>query len=722
MRRVVAPVVLAVAAAVCGITVPVHAAVLPTAETDTWTPRAEEYPSTVTQTDLEIPMSDGTVLRGDLQRPVDAAGHTVTQPLPTIVTITAYNKSVQGSAGGLAGGDPAYLVKRGYLHLTVDARGTGSSEGVWCAFCAREAQDFGEVMQWVHEQPWTNGDTAMMGPSYMGISQMFAASARPDGLKAIFPQVPGADVYRDIVASGGVLDVGFIPLWLGLVNATALVPPAYTAQNPMGSIGELLTQLIGNGAFSSQLMLAALFGGEPAYDGEFYTQRSPIYSIDQVDVPTFFISGEYDLFQRGTPLLYENLQQRGVPTKMIIGPWDHLQGSGGTGVEDAGYGSLAELQLRWFDAYVKGLPGQDLDRIAGLSYYEQGSGAWVRGEEWMPDSLQAATYLLDGSAVALVSPGGLTTSTPTSGETIVPALPTQGLCTRSTNQWTAGILTMVLPSLPCFSDNQLNDAMGPVFQTEPLTEDLVIHGPANVRLYTSTPAGNGVYSVSLSDVAPDGTVSRLTGGWQLVSARALDESRSRYLDGTLVQAYHPFTKDSQATIPSGAVEPVDVEIFPTRARIREGHRLRVSVQAFDLPHALPIIGDLPSALVPLTVHSGAQYPSSVSFGTPSAPTVGGLVSDDDPDPSSPDTPSDGGDTDGDAAGGPDGDADPAGAGGSDDVVPASSAVTAAMSAATLTSNRDLLPSTGAQTYTWMLLLAWAALAGGSTVALRARQL
>ena len=32
-------------------------------------------------------------------------------------------------------------------------------------------------------------------------------------------------------------------------------------------------------------------------------------------------------------------------------------------------------------------------------------------------------------------------------------------------------------------------------------------------------------SVSVSDVAPDGTVTRLTGGWQVLSQRALDTQK-----------------------------------------------------------------------------------------------------------------------------------------------------------------------------------------------------
>ncbi|MGA8987156.1 CocE/NonD family hydrolase, partial [Aeromicrobium sp.] len=170
-----------------------------------WKPRAEQYAKTVTERDVAIPMSDGTTLRGDVMRPADANGRAIAKRFPVIVTITAYNKSLLSSAGGLGGADAAYLVKRGYVQLTVDARGTGSSEGIWKAFDARENKDGGEILTWAHSsrRPWSNGITGMTGPSYMGISQLWAAAAQPPGLKAIFPQVPGADVYRDVVASGG---------------------------------------------------------------------------------------------------------------------------------------------------------------------------------------------------------------------------------------------------------------------------------------------------------------------------------------------------------------------------------------------------------------------------------------------------------------------------------------------------------------------------------------
>ncbi len=588
----------------------------------TWKPRGEQYAQTVTERDVAIPMSDGTILRGDVMRPADADGKAIDKRFPVIVTITAYNKTILSSAGGLGGAEPSYLVKRGYVQLTVDARGTGSSEGIWRAFDARENKDGGEIMNWAHssERPWSNGITGMTGPSYMGISQLWAAAAQPAGLKAIFPQVPGADVYRDVVASGGQLDVGFIPLWLGLVTSTGLIPPAVLASSPESAIKELLDHLTGAGTFTVPLLLSAFLGGEPAYDGAFYKERSVINVIDKVKVPAFFVSGEYDLFQRGTPLLFENLSNRGIPTKMIVGPWDHLQASSGKDVGNAGYGSLAELQLRWFDHYLKGISDPTLNSdIANLTYYEQGTGAWQKSSKWIAPSLKGAKLNLSGTSAPLGAPGGLTSGAPTDGTSSLYPVPVAGLCTRSANQWTAGLPNAVLADLPCFSDNQFNDKAGAVFSTKPLTSPVTIQGPINAHLYASSVGGDGMLSVALEDEAPDGTVKRLTGGWQVISHRALDTGKSRYLDGVLIQPFHPFTKAAQKPLAAGEVAPIDVEIFPTRAKILPGHKLRIAVQTFDVPHLLPTLPDLLGTLTVVKIHNSAAYPSTINF-----PSVGTL--------------------------------------------------------------------------------------------------
>ena len=72
-------------------------------------------------------------------------------------------------------------------------------------------------------------------------------------------------------------------------------------------------------------------------------------------------------------------------------------------------------------------------------------------------------------------------------------------------------------------------------------------------------------------------------------------------------------KATQQKLAPNQVAPVDVEVFPTGASIQPGHRLRIAVQAFDIPHLLSPLTDLLAQLVPVTVRTGASYPSSITL-------------------------------------------------------------------------------------------------------------
>ncbi|HET6166759.1 MAG TPA: CocE/NonD family hydrolase C-terminal non-catalytic domain-containing protein, partial [Marmoricola sp.] len=212
----------------------------------------------------------------------------------------------------------------------------------------------------------------------------------------------------------------------------------------------------------------------------------------------------------------------------------------------------------------------------------------------------------------LLGGGSLTTGAARAGSSTVLPIPVSGLCTRSTNQWTAGVMNAFPFPNPCLANNALNDLTGVVFDTAPLTAPVRFQGPINAHLYASVIGlvGDGLLSVAVEDVAPDGTVSRLTGGWQVISLRQLDTSRSRYLDGTLIQPYHPFTRASQHNLTGTA--PVDVEVFPTGAAIEPGHRLRLAIQVFDVPHLLPDLSLALAGLSAVTIHTGGLTPSSLT--------------------------------------------------------------------------------------------------------------
>ena len=114
------------------------------------------------------------------------------------------------------------------------------------------------------------------------------------------------------------------------------------------------------------------------------------------------------------------------------------------------------------------MSGAHLDQIAPLTYYEQGTSRWTTARRWIGTDEHAATYKLSGTATLGADNGHLTTATAASGKSTMVPLPVSGLCTRSSNQWTAGVPNLLLPTLPCFTDNKLNDKTGLVFQTSPV--------------------------------------------------------------------------------------------------------------------------------------------------------------------------------------------------------------------------------------------------------------
>lgn len=580
--------------------------------------RDEDYPETVTETDVEIPMSDGEVLRADVIRPANADGHAIEHRFPVLVTITPYNKTMLRNpmVGTLAGGGTTidYLVKRSYVQVIADVRGTGASAGEWDLFNQREQLDSAEIIDWAAspDQPWSNGTVGMYGASYMGMSPLFAARQRPPALKAVFSQVPAADLYRDLFTAGGNTHVGFMPMWLAFVTGAGIVPPAYSITDPVSAINTLLDHLTGTATETLPLLLESLTGGNKAYDGPFYWERSPITALDRDQVPTFLIGGWYDLFQRGVPLIFDQLQQQGVPAKMLYGPWDHVQICSGDGITDAGLGSLNELQLRWFDHHVRDVPDPALDGdIPPLTWQEINSEQWHHGQDWI-STQHAVTFHLSGTA-ALGSAGTLTQGGhPEPGESTVIPVPVSGVLTRSTNQTLAGLLNAIgLNSV--VDDNRWNDATGIVFDTAPMVEPLHVLGPINAHLYTSSPTGNGSLALSVSSVSPEGEVNRLTGGWQVLSHREVDKSRSRYLEGELIQPWHPFTEEAHTLMEPGEVAAIDVEIYPTGAVIPSGHALRLAIHVFDVPHVLPSLPDVAATLSPLTIYVSDRYPSTLTL-------------------------------------------------------------------------------------------------------------
>lgn len=579
-----------------------------------WQPyeRAEVFPNTVTLSNQLIEMSDGVQLFAKITVPALDADSPAPGPFPVILTQTSYNSSV-GQYVPAIGGASDFLLKRGYASVVVDVRGTGNSGGNWEAFGEREQADYNEVVNWVVEQPWSDGRIGVQGISYLGITSILTAQQQNPAVKAAFPIVPIGDGYRDIVFTGGNVNATFIPIWMGAVTGLGALPLELLATDVETFLGAIPDRLEGAILdFQVPTMLKALLGEEETvFDEGFWAVRSPLEGVDRVQVPTFIVGGLNDLFQRSEPLWFERLKGQ-VPVKLLIGPWTHIEAAGlpSNGLPADGVPDFNTLQLQWFDEYVMGMD-TGVEAQPNVTQYVTGIERYETTTDWPHPQMAAQQYFLDANG--MLTAGQLLESVPESASTrSTLQQPLNGLCSFSTTQWTAGA-TGFIP-LPCFESNDLAELASLKFDLPAGDDGIYINGPMQADLWVSTTAQDVQLSVRVDVVAPNGMSEPLSNGLMTASMQSLDESRSRFDNGLMLQPWHTFrSEDRELLVP---LEPrkVSVEIFPTSAFIQPGHTLRVSISTSNVPQGLPPLLQLIDSLIGvMTLHMGPEMPSSITL-------------------------------------------------------------------------------------------------------------
>src|SRR5262245_44058780 len=178
---------------------------------------------------VPVTMSDGVVLRADIHYPTDpTTGEPAAGPFPVLLSITPYGKKAPPPAAQIGGGATPYLIKRGYIEVIVDVRGTGASGGSFEMFGPQQTQDGVDLVAWASTLPNSNGRVGTFGISYLGANQLFiAAAVGPNSpLKAIFPVMAANDFYRDVATMGGITHMRAVQGYgstyrlLNLVNPT----------------------------------------------------------------------------------------------------------------------------------------------------------------------------------------------------------------------------------------------------------------------------------------------------------------------------------------------------------------------------------------------------------------------------------------------------------------------------------------------------------------------
>ncbi|NDK90178.1 CocE/NonD family hydrolase [Gordonia desulfuricans] len=585
--------------------------------------------------DVPIRMSDGTVLRANVYRPANAAQRPITGKTPVIVNMTPYTKLV--SAVGAAalqhpvlepflqqitgaidlhgtpidgitdiaqtlhdGGARTFavdydLVRSGYTMVVVDVRGTGFSQGRWDVFQQREQQDTVEVIDWAAHQRWSDGNVGMAGVSYSAINQIQAANKRPPALKAIFPVEPGGDLIRDIVAPGGALGVGFLPMWLTLINTSKMIPNVASMLNGTFDWKWLADRISDPLTFYPQLFAALLTPdvrsippelGDLLANGTAPREAWQAHA-ERITTPTFIYGGWFDLFTNSEVKMYNGIPLPPGKKQLIMGDGYHLTIGGGQG-RPGTPPRLDVLQKAWFDRWLKGVHN-GIDEYGPVNLKQVGD-PWITAQQFPRAGMtRQRLYLGDkrsGTAPHAVADGSLTTAVPSSRGrmTISPGVLT--VCSRDSAQQTAGA-TAVFGF--CADDARISERNALSFTSAPVPTTRSVSGYSSVRVNAVMDATDGYWTATLNDVAPDGTSKVISSGQVMASLRAYDRSRSQFApNGDVIDPFYELTLASRQPVTPGKAVSVDIGLLPTEALIRAGHRLRVDVFAMNLPRGLPL--------------------------------------------------------------------------------------------------------------------------------------
>ena len=480
-----------------------------------------------------IPMKDGIRLAVTLYMP---NGGKAGEKFPAILEYHPYRKD-----DGTAQRDYelySYFVRRGYVCARVDIRGFGNSEGVPTdrEYSEQEQLDGLQIISWLAHQPWSNGNVGMMGISWSGFNSLQMAMRHAPELKAIIAVDATAELFHDDVHyMDGMAHVDEFELNMDMAPGMTGAPD-YTLDE----------KVLGPRFDASPWSLLYL---KHQHDGPFW--RSPVRPYSEIRIPCFIIGGLLDGYRDS---ITDMLQQTKAPLKAIVGPWNH------TFPHDAVPGPEIEWRaeaVRWWDYWLKGRDTGVLNDPRLVIYMQHWHppdpnlpnvpGEWRREDSWPPRDVRDTVFFPQPNHT-------LQNTAPATEVHQLKYVPSIGV---EAGFWWGELL----------SDPRPVDAFSLVYDSAPLREDVAILGRPRALLKASATAPLADWFARLSDVAPDGTVTQITGaGINGAQRESMTEPRA---------------------LEPGRVYPLDIAMHLTSWVFPKGHRIRLAVSNALWPMILP---------------------------------------------------------------------------------------------------------------------------------------
>jgi putative CocE/NonD family hydrolase len=435
--------------------------------------------------DVEVPMSDGTVLLATHYIPVSVAS------AATVLVRCPY-----GRTGPFALQTGQILAERGYHVLLQSVRGTFGSGGDFEPM-RHEITDGQDTVAWLRQQSWFEGRLATYGPSYLGFVQWALAMDPPPELVAAVVHVGPHDFSRSAYRNGA-FDLYNYVMWSDLV----------AHQESMGMLRAMARMVTAERRLRGVLnglpvaaRYADVIGREPAWSERWmdHPQASDPFwapmqcgpALERITVPVLLVGGWQDLFIEQTLEQYRTLAGRGVPVRLLVGPWAHLDLNS--------QGSIAiNESLAWLDRYAG--PGRNglaaapapPDHPVRVWVGGEGAGQWREIGGWPPPGLAEQRWYL--GANGSLGPGEPAADAPAASFRYDPADPTPSPG--------GAIMAMNAGSRDNRAVERRLDVL--VFSGDPLDEPVEILGEVAAEIFLTRDNPYADLFVRLCDVDPRG--------------------------------------------------------------------------------------------------------------------------------------------------------------------------------------------------------------------------
>ncbi len=437
-------------------------------------------------------------------------------PWPVLLMRQPYCRAI---ASTIVYAHPSWYAAHGYIVAIQDVRGRGTSEGSFDLF-AHEVEDGYDSVQWAAQLPHSNGSVGMYGFSYQGMTQLYAAQAKPPALKALAPAMVGYDLYRDWAYENGALRLQAGVGWaIQLAAETSRLKDDTTAFNllraasrnlplngPVAACPEVLKQYASDSFWHDWL-------AHPQ-DDDYWQALKP--DLTGVDLPMLHVGGWFDPYLTGDIRLFKEMAGRSqYPQHLWVGPWSHLPWSRKVGDMDFGaeaMNPIDALQIQWFDHFLKD-KNTDLLNQTPVHLFEMGSNQWRLFKQW-PSDTQTQTYRLKSSGVAAMreDDGHLLVSSQDAAETTVPDVLVH-------DPWRPVPSLGGHASFPSGSfDRSALDGRSDIltYTTDLLETELVVVGEVTVTVDVETDIPSYDLCAVLSVVNPNHQVFNLTQGYKRI--------------------------------------------------------------------------------------------------------------------------------------------------------------------------------------------------------------